>query len=64
MADAAKVTGSRRIVSRPRLFFGWWVVAAGSALQFFSSALLGQAYGAYLFLGAAILAAIFVVIAS
>ena len=50
MADAAGGTGSRRILSRPRLFFGWWVVAAGSALQFFSSALLGQAYGAYVVL--------------
>jgi len=50
LADAAEVTGSRRILPRRPVFFGWWVVAAGSALQFFSSALLGQAYGTYVVL--------------
>lgn len=32
------------------LFYGWWIVIAGSALQLLHSALLGQAYGAYVVL--------------
>jgi MFS family permease len=30
-----------------RLFYGWWMVAAGSGLQFLQSALLMQSFGAY-----------------
>lgn len=50
MADAARSTTATRTTGRPRLFFGWWVVAAGAGLQFLASALLGQAYGAYVVL--------------
>jgi sugar phosphate permease len=39
-----------RTVRGPRLFYGWWVVTAGAAIQFLSSALLGQAYGTYVVL--------------
>ena len=39
---------------RPRrlsgLFYGWWIVMAGGGLQLLQSALLGQAYGAYVVL--------------
>jgi len=30
-----------------RIFYGWWMVAAGSGLQFLQSALLMQSFGAY-----------------
>ncbi len=30
-----------------RLFYGWWMVAAGTGLQFLQSALLMQSFGAY-----------------
>ncbi len=33
-----------------RVFYGWWIVAAGAALQAMQAALLGQAYGAYVVL--------------
>ncbi len=33
-----------------RLFFGWWVVGAGAAIQFLGAALLSQAYGSYVVL--------------
>jgi MFS family permease len=32
------------------VFYGWWIVAAGSCLQVLQSALMGQAYGAYVVL--------------
>jgi len=35
---------------RPHVFYGWWIIAAGGGLQFLQSALLGQAYGAYVVL--------------
>lgn len=33
-----------------RIFYGWWIVVAGAGVQFLQSALLGQAYGAYVVL--------------
>ena len=30
-----------------RIFYGWWMVAAGGGLQFLQSALLTQSFGAY-----------------
>jgi sugar phosphate permease len=36
--------------ARPRVFYGWWIVVAGATVQFLQSALLGQAYGAYVVL--------------
>ncbi|MFN0094389.1 MAG: MFS transporter [Dehalococcoidia bacterium] len=30
-----------------KVFYGWWIIAAGAALQALLSALMGQAYGAY-----------------
>ena len=33
-----------------RVFYGWWIVAAGAGIQLLQSALLGQAYGAYVVL--------------
>src|SRR3954468_16773568 len=30
-----------------RIFYGWWMVAAGTGLQFLQSALLMQSFGAY-----------------
>lgn len=32
------------------MFYGWWIVMAGGGLQLLQSALLGQAYGAYVVL--------------
>lgn len=42
----------RDVVSRrlSGVFYGWWIVAAGGAMQLLQSALLGQAYGAYVVL--------------
>jgi len=34
----------------PTVFYGWWVVFAGSGLQMLVASLLGQAYGAYVVL--------------
>lgn len=49
MADA--VPGALANRRRPaRLFYGWWIVAAGGGLQAIQAALLGQAYGAYVVL--------------
>ncbi|GIW18985.1 MAG: MFS transporter [Tepidiforma sp.] len=51
MADAAPGALAGRRVRRPaRVFYGWWVVAVGGALQALQAALLGQAYGAYVVL--------------
>lgn len=33
-----------------RVFYGWWIVVAGAGVQLLQSALLGQAYGAYVVL--------------
>ncbi len=33
--------------ARPRVFYGWWIVAAGAAMQLLQGTLLGQAYGSY-----------------
>ncbi len=50
MADAAPGAFAGRRVLPARIFYGWWVVAAGGALQALQAALLGQAYGAYVVL--------------
>ena len=34
--------------SRPRLFYGWWIVAAGFTNQFLANALLQRSYAAYI----------------
>ncbi|HXH23205.1 MAG TPA: MFS transporter [Dehalococcoidia bacterium] len=34
----------------PRIFYGWWIVAAGFMIQLLVGALLNQAYGAYVVL--------------
>lgn len=41
-AGAASVAAST-----PRVFYGWWIVAAAAGIQLISGALLGQAFGAY-----------------
>src|SRR3954462_6696126 len=33
---------------RGKIFYGWWMVAAGTGLQFLQSALLMQSFGAYM----------------
>ena len=33
--------------ARPRVFYGWWIVAAAAGIQLISSAALQQAFGAY-----------------
>ena len=43
-AAAQPVTPSR---GRPRLFFGWYIVAACSLVQMLQNGLVQQAYGAY-----------------
>ncbi len=49
--DAGRQTGAAaRARLRPNLFYGWWIIIAGGGLQFLQSALLGQAYGAYVVL--------------
>jgi MFS family permease len=50
LSEAVGSRSAARFFRGPRLFFGWWVVAAGAGLQFLASALLGQAYGAYVVL--------------
>ncbi|MBA4179518.1 MAG: hypothetical protein C0506_02920 [Anaerolinea sp.] len=47
-AEAVAVPASRRRVDR--VFYGWWIVVAGAGVQLLQSALLGQAYGAYVVL--------------
>lgn len=42
IAEAAK--------PRRKIFYGWWIVAAGGALQLLGSAFMQQAYGAYVVL--------------
>jgi MFS family permease len=34
-------------MARPRIFYGWWIVAAGVGMQFLTGALFTQLYGAY-----------------
>jgi sugar phosphate permease len=48
-AEAATVTIPAKSF-RGRVFYGWWIVAAGVGVQFVQSVLLGQAYGAYVVL--------------
>ena len=51
MAEAEAATVAIPAKSpRNRVFYGWWIVAAGAGVQFLQSALLGQAYGAYVVL--------------
>lgn len=35
---------------RPRLFYGWWIVAASAAVQMFQNAMVMQAFGGYMVL--------------
>jgi hypothetical protein len=42
--DAASTVKSRR---KPRIFYGWWMVAASFGLQFLQSGVLHQSLGAY-----------------
>jgi MFS family permease len=50
VADAAPGALAGRQTRPARIFYGWWIVAAGAALQALQAALLGQAYGAYVVL--------------
>ena len=43
--ELASPGASRRL--RPRVFYGWWIVAAAAGIQLISGAALGQAFGAY-----------------
>ena len=43
-ASAASVAAR---AGSPRVFYGWWIVAAAAGIQLISGALLGQAFGAY-----------------
>src|ERR1044071_6505026 len=38
---------SKALAPPPRLFYGWYMVAAGSAMQFLQSGLMTQSFGAY-----------------
>ena len=51
MAESEAATGTIPAKTfRQRVFYGWWIVTAGVGVQFLQSALLGQAYGAYVVL--------------
>ncbi len=50
MAKAASSTQSQASPRQRRIFYGWFIVSAGAALNVFQSALLGQAYGSYVVL--------------
>lgn len=53
MSEAEATTGavpSPDTAKKHRMFYGWWIVVAGASVQFLQSALLGQAYGAYVVL--------------
>jgi MFS family permease len=39
-----------RRLSRGRVFYGWWIVAASFVIQFLTSGLLNQSYGSYVVL--------------
>lgn len=47
MTEATPVPPTARPRGPARVFYGWWIVAAGAGMQFLQSAFLGQAYGAY-----------------
>jgi sugar phosphate permease len=49
-AEATTVARPAEAARRNRIFYGWWIVAAGASVQLLQSALLGQAYGAYVVL--------------
>lgn len=50
MAEARSISSAVRPRRLSGVFYGWWIVAAGGGLQLIQSALLGQAYGAYVVL--------------
>jgi MFS family permease len=53
MAALAEASPPRPIAAslpRPRLFYGWWVVLSGAALQFLFASLMTQAFGTYIVL--------------
>lgn len=50
MAEATSRTAVERARRSPRVFFGWWIIAAGAGLQMMQAMFLGQAYGAYVVL--------------
>ena len=54
MSKAEATTGAvpppEAAARKPGVFYGWWIVVAGATVQFLQSALLGQAYGAYVVL--------------
>jgi sugar phosphate permease len=50
MAEARSIRSAARPRRLSGVFYGWWIVAAGGGLQLVQSALLGQAYGAYVVL--------------
>lgn len=50
MAEAVGPTLRAREGRFSRVFFGWWVIAAGSGIQALSAAFFSQAYGAYVVL--------------
>lgn len=47
VTEAVQEPASRRSRNPARVFYGWWIVAAGAGMQFLQAAFLGQAYGAY-----------------
>ena len=48
VTEASEATPSASRSRNPaRIFYGWWIVAAGAGMQFLQAAFLGQAYGAY-----------------
>jgi len=50
LAEATPRTGVERARRSPRVFFGWWIVAAGAGLNMMQAMFLGQGYGAYVVL--------------
>jgi sugar phosphate permease len=51
LAEATPGTAvAARARRAPRVFFGWWIIAAGAGLQMMQAMFLGQAYGAYVVL--------------
>src|SRR5690242_11225218 len=47
-STAAPASGFDPPRARPRVFYGWWIVAASAGLQLLQGALLGYPFGAYL----------------
>jgi sugar phosphate permease len=50
LAEATPRTAVERARRSPRVFFGWWIVAAGAGLNMMQAMFLGQGYGAYVVL--------------